>query len=173
MNASNVTPTHATPGPWRFDAKRGAVVTSAGDSVAVVCFHGADSLAQENANGHLIAAAQDLRAALVDLLADAIAEEMDRYPSVLRARAALLMAGTDHQSGRRAPATLPPQWLRLPEVCARTTSGRTWIHDRMKDKTDPFPAGVRLSSSRMTVWDAEEVSAWMARRTAKTAPATD
>lgn len=162
--------THATPGPWRFDPKRGAIATSAGDPVAVVCFHGADSMAQENANGHLIAAAPDLLAALGDLLADAIAEEMDRYPSVLRARAALLLAGTDHHAGRRAPATLPPQWLRLPEVCALTTAGRTWIHDRMKDQTDPFPAGVRLSSSRMTVWDAEAVSAWMARRTTTTAP---
>jgi predicted DNA-binding transcriptional regulator AlpA len=67
--------------------------------------------------------------------------------------------------------TAPRQWLRLPQVCARTTSGRTWIYERMKDKTDPFPAGVRLSSSRMTVWDAEEVSAWMSRRTATAAPA--
>ena len=52
--------TYPTPRPWRFDIQRGAIVNSAGESVAVVCFHGADSLAQENANGHLIAAAPEL-----------------------------------------------------------------------------------------------------------------
>jgi hypothetical protein len=65
-----MTTTH-TPGPWRFDAPRGAIVTSAGDSVAVVCFHGADSMAQEDANGRLIAQAPELlrvaRLALAEL----------------------------------------------------------------------------------------------------------
>ncbi|WP_293999942.1 hypothetical protein [Sphaerotilus sp.] len=56
MTPEQGTATH-TPGPWRFDAAAGAVVTAAGDSVAVVCFHAADSMAQENENGRLIAAA--------------------------------------------------------------------------------------------------------------------
>ena len=159
-----------TPGPWYFDAKRGAIATSAGESVAVVCFHGADSLAQENANGHLIASAPDLRDALRDLLADAVRSGLEGRPAVLHARAALLIAGSDDHTGPRPSAPLPRQWLRLPDVCAMTTAGRSWIFERIKDRSDPFPSGVRLSSSRMTVWDAAEVSAWMARRTAK--PAT-
>jgi len=170
MNTS-VTTTHATPGPWRFDTKRGAIATSAGESVAVVCFHGADSLAQENANGHLIAAAPDLLAALRELLAEALRSGLDGRPAVLLARAVLLIAGADHHAGGSTLA--PRQWLRLPQVCALTTAGRSWVFDRMKDQIDPFPAGVRLSSSRMTVWDAEAVSAWMARRTTKAAHATD
>ncbi|WP_293996669.1 helix-turn-helix transcriptional regulator [Sphaerotilus sp.] len=165
------TSTHPTPGPWCFDTKRGAIATSAGESVAVVCFHGADSLAQENANGHLIAAAPDLLAALRELLADAVRSGLEGRPAVLLARAALLLAGTDHHAG--VPATPPRQWLRLPQVCALTTAGKSWLFERMKDQTDPFPAGVRLSSSRLTIWDAEQVSAWMARRTTKAAPATD
>ena len=165
--------THPTPHPWRFDAERGAVVTSAGEAVAVVCFHGADSLAQENANGHLIASAPDLRDALRELLADALRSGLEGRPAVLLARAALLIAGSDDHAGPRPSAPLSRQWLRLPDVCALTTAGRSWVFDRMKDKTDPFPAGIRLSSSRMTVWDAAQVSAWMARRTTKAAPATD
>ena len=141
-----------------------------------MCFHGADSLAQENANGHLIASAPDLLAALRDLLADALHSGMQGRPAVLQARAALLIAGSDDHAGPRPSAPLSRQWLRLPDVCALTTAGKSWIFDRMKDKTDPFPAGIRLSSSRLTVWDAQQVSAWMARRTAAaaaTATATD
>lgn len=166
-----MTAANPTSGPWHFDAKRGAIVTTAGESVAVVCFHGADSLAQENANGHLIASAPDLRDALRDLLADALRSGLEGRPAVLLARAALLVSGGDDHAGPRPSAPLPRQWLRLPQVCALTTAGRSWIFERMKDRSDPFPAGVRLSSSRMTVWDAAEVSAWMARRTSK--PATD
>lgn len=165
--------TAPTPRPWRFDAKRGAVVTSAGDPVAVVCFHGADSMAQENANGHLIAAAPDLLAALRELLAEALRSGLEGCPAVLLARTALLIEVSDQHAGTPPPVTPPRQWLRLPQVCAMTTAGRTWIHDRMKDKTDPFPAGVRLSCSRLTVWDAGEVAAWMARRTTKVATTTD
>lgn len=171
MNAT-LTATNPTPGPWRFDTKRGAIVTSAGESVAVVCFHGADSLAQENANGHLMASAQDLRDALRELLADALRSGLEGRPAVLLARAALLIAGGDDHAGPRPSAPLSRQWLRLPDVCALTTAGRSWVFDRMKDKTDPFPAGIRLSSSRMTVWDAAQVSAWMARRTTTTTAAT-
>jgi predicted DNA-binding transcriptional regulator AlpA len=165
----NATP---TPGPWCFDTKRGAIATSAGESVAVVCFHGADSMAQENANGHLIAAAPDLLAALRELLADAVRSGLDGRPAVLLARAALLLAGTDHHADPRPQAIQPRQWLRLPQVCALTTAGKSWLFERMKDQTDPFPAGVRLSSSRLTIWDAEQVSAWMARRTTPTAHTT-
>jgi predicted DNA-binding transcriptional regulator AlpA len=164
--------TYPTPGPWRFDTKRGAIVTSTGESVAVVCFHGADSLAQENLNGHLIAAAPDLLAALRELLAEVLRSGLEGRPAVLLARAALLIAGSDHHASPRPSATLPRQWLRLPDVCALTTAGRSWIFERMKDQTDPFPAGIRLSSSRLTVWDSAQVSAWMARRTATTATTT-
>jgi hypothetical protein len=55
MNAT----TH-TAGPWCFDAEAGFVTTSAGDTVAVVCFHATDKPAQEDANGRLIAAAPEL-----------------------------------------------------------------------------------------------------------------
>ena len=167
-----MTAANPTSGPWHFDAKRGAIVTTAGESVAVVCFHGADSLAQENANGHLMASAQDLRDALRELLADALRSGLEGRPAVLLARAALLIAGGDDHAGPRPSAPLSRQWLRLPDVCALTTAGRSWVFDRMKDKTDPFPAGIRLSSSRMTVWDAAQVSAWMARRTTTTTAAT-
>jgi hypothetical protein len=37
-----------------------AVRSTAGDTVAIVCFHAADSMAQEDANGGLIAAAPEL-----------------------------------------------------------------------------------------------------------------
>ena len=165
--------THPTPGPWRFDAQRGAVITSAWKPVAFVALYGADSVAQEDANGHLMAAAPDLRDALRELLAEALRIGLEGHPAVLLARAVLLIAGSDDHAGPRPSAPLSRQWLRLPDVCALTTAGRSWIFDRMKDKADPFPAGIRLSSSRMTVWDAAQVSAWMARRTTKAAPATD
>jgi hypothetical protein len=68
---------YPTPRPWRFDIQRGAIVNSAGESVAVVCFHGADSLAQENANGHLIAQAPELlRVARLAL------EELELFPAI-------------------------------------------------------------------------------------------
>ena len=47
-------------GPWRFDAGQGAVLGADGRAVAVLSFHGADSMAQENANGRLLAAAHEL-----------------------------------------------------------------------------------------------------------------
>ena len=166
MNAT-MTATHPTPGPWRFDTERCEVVAGPDANVAVVSFHGADSLAQEQANGHLIAAAPDLLAALRELLAEALRSGLEGRPAVLLARAALLIAGGDaHAPTVPAPAAPPRQWLRLSEVCAMTTAGRSWIFERMKDQTDPFPASVRLSASRLTVWDAAQVSAWMARRTA-------
>lgn len=165
-----------TPGPWRCD--RRSILSPAGLCLAEVFSGGADSLEQADMNGHLIASAPDLLAALRDLLADALHSGMEGRPAVLQARAALLIAGSDDHAGPLPSAPLPRQWLRLPDVCALTTAGKSWIFDRMKDKTDPFPAGIRLSSSRLTVWDAQQVSAWMARRTAAatataTATATD
>lgn len=85
-----------TPGPWRFDTKRGAIVTSSGDAVAVVCFHGADSLAQENANGRLLAAAPELLAALRELLTEAARSGLEACPAVLLAHEALMAAGAAH-----------------------------------------------------------------------------
>jgi hypothetical protein len=49
-----------TPGPWHLDAPAMAVRNPAGDTVAIVCFHAADSMAQEDANGRLIAQAPEL-----------------------------------------------------------------------------------------------------------------
>lgn len=54
-----MTTTH-TPGPWSFDAVHGAVLSADGHAVAVLCFHGAESMAQEDANGRLIAGAPEL-----------------------------------------------------------------------------------------------------------------
>jgi predicted DNA-binding transcriptional regulator AlpA len=164
--------TYPTPGPWRFDAEQGAILAPDWKPVAFVSFHAADSLAQENLNGHLIASAPDLLAALRELLAEVLRSGLEGRPAVLLARAALLIAGSDHHASPRPSAALPRQWLRLPEVCAMTTAGKSWIFERMKDQTDPFPAGIRLSSSRLTVWDAAQVSAWMARRPTTTTATT-
>ena len=49
-----------TPGPWSYDAQQGRVQTPDCRPVAIVCFHAADSMAQEDANGRLIAAAPEL-----------------------------------------------------------------------------------------------------------------
>lgn len=49
-----------TPGPWHFDGEQGTVRAADSRPVAFVSFHAADSLAQENANGRLIAAAPEL-----------------------------------------------------------------------------------------------------------------
>ena len=70
-SASATGTTTPTPGPWCFDDRYGVIAHAAGDPVATVCFNAADSLAQEAANGHLIAAAPELlrvvRLALADL----------------------------------------------------------------------------------------------------------
>lgn len=54
-----MTKTH-TPGPWRFDDEQAAILNPDSKPVAFLSFHAADSLAQENANGRLIAAAPEL-----------------------------------------------------------------------------------------------------------------
>jgi hypothetical protein len=93
--------TYPTPRPWRFDIQRGAIVNSAGESVAVVCFHGADSLAQENANGHLIAAAPELLRC-----AEMALEELQEYGRsnplacvAIRALQAVITAATEQKGG--------------------------------------------------------------------------
>lgn len=91
--------THPTPGPWRFDAEQGAILAPDWKPVAFVSFHAADSLAQETANGHLMASAPYLRDALRELLADALRSGLEARPAVLLARAALLIAGGDHHAG--------------------------------------------------------------------------
>lgn len=55
------------------------------------------------------------------------------------------------------------QFLSVADVTALVRCGRTWLYARMKDKTDPFPAPVRLSP-RCVRWSATEVNAWMGRR---------
>jgi predicted DNA-binding transcriptional regulator AlpA len=64
------------------------------------------------------------------------------------------------------------QWLRLPQVLAKTQTGKTWLYARMLDKTDPFPAGIKLSS-RCVVWDQTQVDAWMARQADKAGKQAD
>ena len=80
-----------TPGPWRHD--RRDILAADGRCIAQTFSGPCDSLEEADANGHLIAAAPELLAALRDLLADGMAEGMDRRPAVLRARAALEAAG--------------------------------------------------------------------------------
>lgn len=77
-----------------------------------------------------------------------------------------------------APAPVPAkkdrrQWLRLPQVLAKTQTGKSWLYGKMKDKADPFPAGLKLSA-RCIVWDESLVEAWMSRQAEKLAqPAAD
>lgn len=52
--------TTPTPGPWSYDAQQARVQTPDFRPIAIVCFHAADSMAQEDANGRLIAQAPDL-----------------------------------------------------------------------------------------------------------------
>lgn len=85
-----------TPGPWSLDLQRSAIVTSSGDAVAVVCFHAADSLAQEYRNGRLLAAAPELLAALRELLTEAARNGLEDCPAVLLAHEALMAAGAAH-----------------------------------------------------------------------------
>ncbi|WP_294000226.1 hypothetical protein [Sphaerotilus sp.] len=74
--------TTATPGPWSFDAAHGAVLAD-GHAVAVLCFHGAESMAQEDANGRLLAAAPELlRCALLALEELQKAERLHRLAGV-------------------------------------------------------------------------------------------
>lgn len=72
-----------------------------------------------------------------------------------------------HQTEVKAAPPTSSEWLRLAQVLDKTKTGKTWVYERMKDKDDPFPAGVRLSARRLTVWNAAEVSAWMERRTTR------
>ena len=69
--------TTPTPGPWSFDAQQGRVQTPDFRPIAIVCFHAADSMAQEDANGRLIAQAPDLlRVARLAL------EELEWFPAI-------------------------------------------------------------------------------------------
>lgn len=72
-----------TPGPWSFDPAHGAVLSADGHAVAVLCFHGAESMAQEDANGRLLAAAPELlRCALLALEELQKAERLHRLAGV-------------------------------------------------------------------------------------------
>lgn len=64
------------------------------------------------------------------------------------------------------------QWLRMPQVLAKTQTGKTWLYSRMKDEADPFPSGIKLSA-RCIVWDEEQVDEWMARQADRLAGAPD
>lgn len=80
-----------TPGPWRFE-KATKTIRSVPANYWIASMNSCDGAVDHEANGRLIAAAPDLFAALADLVRDAIAEEMDNYPAVLRARAAIAKA---------------------------------------------------------------------------------
>lgn len=64
------------------------------------------------------------------------------------------------------------QWLRMPQVLAKTQTGKTWLYSRMQDKVDPFPSGIKLST-RCIVWDEQQVDEWMARQVIRLAGAPD
>lgn len=72
-------------------------------------------------------------------------------------------------AAERRPAR---QWLRMPQVLAKTQTGKTWLYSRMQDKVDPFPSGIKLSA-RCIVWDEEQVDEWMARQADRLAGAPD
>lgn len=104
-DTSSSTTTH-TPGPWRFDDEQGVILATDWKPVAFVSFHAADSLAQEEANGHLIAAAPELLQALREI-ADDYEDRFDlNDPStnpgirltIKRARAAIATASTRGQA---------------------------------------------------------------------------
>lgn len=76
-----MTATH-TPGPWNYDAQQGRAQTPDCRPVAIVCFHAADSMAQEDANGLLIAQAPELlRVARLAL------EELEWFPAIRHTQA--------------------------------------------------------------------------------------
>ena len=74
-----------TPGPWSYDAEQGRVHTPDFRPVAIVCFHAADSLEQEDANGKLLAASPRLllaaQYALIELTSTVAAQD----PAAMRA----------------------------------------------------------------------------------------
>lgn len=57
-----------------------------------------------------------------------------------------------------------PRFIRLPEVSRLTGFGKTTIYQRARKDLN-FPKPVKISS-RMTVWRADEVVAWVEARTA-------
>ena len=59
--------------------------------------------------------------------------------------------------------TTAPRFLPLPEVLQITGMGKTFIYDRMRDRT--FPKQIQLGS-RTVVWNEQEVTKWMEDRMA-------
>ena len=101
---------HST-GPWSFDAGHGAVLGADGRAVAVLSFNGADSMAQENANGRLMAAAPALlrvaQIALDDLTTPHIkAQDPEAWLALLVGELkAAIEAATPPPGTDRAPTT--------------------------------------------------------------------
>ena len=101
---------HST-GPWSFDSGQGAVLGVDGRAVVVLSFHGADSMAQENANGRLMAAAPALlrvaQIALDDLTTPHIkAQDPEAWLALLVGELkAAIEAATPPPGTDRAPTT--------------------------------------------------------------------
>ena len=53
---------------------------------------------------------------------------------------------------------MPPIFLRLPQVIARTALSRTTIYSKIRAKE--FPASVNLGSCQITAWLSDEIDAW-------------
>lgn len=53
---------------------------------------------------------------------------------------------------------MPPQFLRLPQVCARTGMSRAWIYSQIK--AGRFPRPVPLGSPYAVGWVEAEISEW-------------
>jgi hypothetical protein len=94
-----MTITH-TRGPWRFCDVRADIVSPDSEPVARLSFHGANSMAQSDANGRLIAAAPELlrvaRLALAEL--DALRLEAMTCTHELRADLARVIAAATSAS---------------------------------------------------------------------------
>lgn len=64
------------------------------------------------------------------------------------------------------------KWLTVKDLNEITGCGRTWLYERMKDKADPFPQGIRFSP-RCVRWKEAEVIAWMTRQEGRRLAAPD
>lgn len=95
--------TSHTPNPWHYDAEQGAILTSDSRPIAFVTWHAADSLAQENANGRLIAAAPELlRCAVMALEELQEAARVNPLARVaIRALEAVIAAAGEHPTHPR------------------------------------------------------------------------
>lgn len=71
-----------------------------------------------------------------------------------------LRSSTSDATARPCGEGMPPIFLRLPQVIARTALSRTTIYSKIRAKT--FPAPVPLGSSQIVAFLTEEIDAWAA-----------